>query len=246
MDETLKNLMMVLVSTNGNGRLRLPTERQLANDLGINRSTVREGLSALEILGLVRRTQGSGTYLDMPHSTFVQLYFEMAIKLGHVKLAELEQAREMIERAVTRQAAIYATDEDIAALEDCIERMLQFDSFEEGDRADYEFHLQLVRATQNPIMLLIMEGLSSVLWDLLRQRRYKVRHLPRSFELTNRDHVPIVHAIKARDPDRAVAAIEEHFRIWDEESRRVDEEAAMTELDGDPLGTPGTRDLQEK
>lgn len=198
----------------------------------MNRSTVREGLSALEILGLIRRTQGSGTYLDMPHPSFVQLYFEMAIRLGRVKVSELQQAREMIERAATRQAALSATEEDISTLEQCVHRMLYSDSFGEGDQADYEFHLQLVKATHNPVMALIVEGLASVLWELLKQRRYKVRRSPEGFQLTNRDHVPILHAIKNRDPDRAVAAIEEHFRIWNEESRKVEEDAHR--LEGNP------------
>ena len=235
MEGTIERLMVALISANGNEQSRVPTERELANQLGVNRSTVREGLSALEILGLIRRVQGSGTYVDMPHSAFVQLYFEMAVRLGHVKLAELQQAREMLERTVVRQAALFATKENISVLERCVDRMLYSDSFEEGDRADYEFHLQLVKATQNPVMLLIVEGLSSVLWELLRQRRYKVRRVPNSFELINRDHIPIVHAIKDRNPDRAVVAIEEHFRIWNEESGKVGESANPTELDGTEL-----------
>lgn len=242
LDETLERLMRVLISTNGTGQMRMPTERELAKDLGLNRSTVRESLSALEILGLVRRTQGSGTYLDMPHTAFVQLYFEMAVKLGHIKVAELQQAREMIERAVTRQATLSATEEDISALEKCVDRMLYSDSFEEGDRADYDFHLQLVRATYNPVMLLIVDGLSAVLWELLRQRRYKVRHVQRAFELTNRDHVPILHAIKARDPDRAVAAMEEHFRIWNEEYRKLEEGADRAGLGSTTQHTANTQD----
>lgn len=231
MDETLERLMAVLTSTSSSGRSRVPTERELANELGVNRSTVREGLSALEILGLVRRTQGSGTYVDMPHTGFVQLYFEMAVKLGHVKVAELEQARETIERAVVRQAAISATEADIYTLQNCVDRMLHSETFEEGDTADYEFHLQLVKATQNPVMVMVMEGLSSVLWELLIQRRYKVRHSPNSFELTNRDHVPILHAIRDRDPERAVRAMDEHFRIWSEESEKVEESATASGVD---------------
>ncbi len=231
MDETLERLVTVLVETNGSGLTKVPTERELASELGVNRSTVREALSALEVLGLVRRTQGSGTYLDMPRSSFVRLYFEMALRLGRVKVSELEQAREMIERVSARQAALSATDEDISVLEECVDKMLHTDSLEEGDRADHEFHLTLVRATQNPVMVLIVDGLSSVLWDLLRRRRYKVRHAPRSFELTNRDHVPILRAIKNRDPDRAVAAVEEHFRIWSEESRKAEEESGALEGD---------------
>ena len=240
MDETLERLAAAVVSAAANGgvgnKLRVPTERDLAASLGVNRSTLRERLSALEVLGLLRRTQGSGTYLDMPHSSFVRLYFEMAVKLGHVTVEELEKAREMIERAVVREAATAATLEDMVALERCVEKMLNSSSVEDGDEADYEFHTRLVRASKNPVMELIVEGLSSVLRELLRQRRYMVRRRPGSFARTNADHVPIINAIKAGDPEAAERAMDEHFRIWNEESAKVDEEAVEPgeeEVDGD-------------
>lgn len=229
MDETLERLMEILVSASSSGRMKVPTERELARELGVNRSTVRESLTALEVLGLVRRTQGSGTYLDVPHLSFVRLYFELAVKLGKIKVSELQQAREMIERAVVRQAALAATEEDIAALEECVGRMLGGETFEDGDRADYDFHVRLVRATHNPVMSMIVEGLSSVLWDLLRHRRFLVRHSPEGYALTNRDHVPIMHAIRNRDPERAVYAMDEHFRIWNEESRKAEESVREVE-----------------
>lgn len=245
MDETLERLMAMLTSTSSSGQKRVPTERELATELGVNRSTVREGLSALEILGLVRRTQGSGTYVDMPHTGFVQLYFEMAVKLGYVKVAELEQARETIERSVVRQAAISATEADIYTLQNCVDRMLHSETFEEGDAADYEFHIQLVKATQNPVMLMIMEGMASVLWELLLQRRYKVRHSPNSFELTNRDHVPILHAIRDRDPERAVRAMDEHFRIWNEESNKAEEPRTVASEADDEGRIPEARHISD-
>ena len=240
MDETLERLAAAVVSAAENGgvgnKLRVPTERDLAASLGVNRNTLRERLSALEVLGLLRRTQGSGTYLDMPHPTFVRLYFEMAVKLGHVEVGELQKAREMIERAVVRESAVSATLEDVVALERCVERMLNSTSIEEGDDADYEFHMRLLKASKNPVMELIAEGLSSVLRDLLRQRRYTVRRRPGSFARTNADHVPIIDAIRAGDPEAAEIAIDEHFRIWNEESAKVDNETSnpgKEEVDGD-------------
>jgi len=49
----------------------------------------------------------------------------------------------------------------------------------------------------------------------------RVRQVPRGAERTNATHIPIVEAIAARDPIRAVAAMDKHFRVWDEESARV-------------------------
>lgn len=246
MDETLERLTAVIanVSMEGEGPPRIPTERELALSLGVNRTTVRERLAVLELLGLLRRTQGSGTYLDMPNSTFVRLYFDMAVRLGHVEVGELEQAREMIEHEVARRAATRAGAEDLAALERCVERMLNAGSVEEGDQADYEFHLSLVRASHNPVMVLIVEGLSSVLRQLLRRRRYMVRQVPGGAERTNATHIPILEAIRDRDPDGAVRAIENHFRVWNEESRKL--EGLEGDLGEDVEAIGGNEELSGK
>lgn len=226
MDETLERLVALVVSASangvGDGRIRVPTERELAGTLGVNRSTVREKLSALEVLGLIRRTQGSGTYLDMPHSSFVRLYFDMSVRLGYVTIDALQEAREMLEREIVRKAAVGASAGDLAALERCIERMLNASSAEEGDQADHEYHLSLFRASRNPAMLLMVEGLSSTLWQLLKSRRYRIRQVPGGAERTDATHIPILEAIRRNDPDGAEEAMDEHFRVWNQESRKLE------------------------
>lgn len=238
MDETLERLAVLVVSASENGaddgRIRVPTERELAGTLGVNRSTIREKLAVLEVLGLIRRTQGSGTYLDMPHSSFVRMYFDMAVRLGHVEIGALQEAREMLEREIVRKAAVSASAADLAALERCIERMLNAASVEEGDQADYEFHLSLFRASRNPVMLLMVEGLSSTLRQLLKRRRYRIRQVPGGAERTDATHTPILEAIRRNDPDGAAAAMDEHFRVWNQESRKLEEVDGQSSTDDEP------------
>ncbi len=223
MDETLERLAALIadVPLGTNGQPRLPTERTLASVLDINRGTLRERLAALEILGLIRRKQGSGTYLDIPHPTFIRLYFDMAVKLGHVEVSQLQQARELIEREIARLAATYASAEDVATLERCVQRMLDSVNVEDGDQADYEFHMTLVQALRNPVMSLITEGLSSLLRQLLQLRRHRIRQDPDRFDRMNAIHIPILEAVRDHDPERAVAAMDEHYRLWNEMAREV-------------------------
>ena len=224
MDETLERLAALIadVPLGTTGEPKLPTERKLASVLDVNRGTVRERLAALEILGLIRRKQGSGTYLGMPHPTFVRLYFEMAVKLGYVEVGQLQQARELIEREVAGLAATHASAEDVATLERCVQRMLDSENAEDGDQADYDFHMTMAQASRNPVMVLIAEGLSSVLRQLLRLRRHGVLADPVRIDRMNAIHVPILEAVRDHDPERAVAAMDEHFKIWNEMAREVD------------------------
>lgn len=224
MDDTLERLAALIadVPLGTNGQPRLPTERTLASVLDINRGTLRERLAALEILGLIRRKQGSGTYLDIPHPTFIRLYFDMAVKLGHVEVGQLQEARELIEREVARLAATHASAEDVATLERCVQRMLDSENGEEGDQADYEFHTTLVLALRNPVMTLITEGLSSLLRQLLQLRRRRIRQDPDRFVRMNAVHIPILEAVRDQDPERAVAAMDEHFSLFNELAREVE------------------------
>ena len=224
MDDTLERLAALIanVPLGANGQPRLPTERTLASVLDINRGTLRERLAALEILGLIRRKQGSGTYLDIPHPTFIRLYFDMAVKLGYVEVGQLQQARELMEREVARLAATHASAEDVATLERCVQRMLDSDNAEDGDQADYEFHTTLVLALRNPVMTLITEGLSSLLRQLLQLRRRRIRQDPDRFVRMNAVHIPILEAVRDHDPERAVAAMDEHFRLFKELAREVE------------------------
>lgn len=224
MDDTLERLAALIadVPMGTNGQPRLPTERTLASVLDINRGTVRERLAALEILGLIRRKQGSGTYLDMPHPAFIRLYFDMAVKLGYIEVGHLQQARELIEREVARLAATHASAEDVATLERCVQRMLDSaKNLEDGDQADYDFHTTLVLALRNPVMTLITEGLSSLLRQLLQLRRRRIRQDPDRFVRMNAVHIPILEAVRDHDPERAVAAMDDHYRIWNEMAREV-------------------------
>lgn len=218
--EQLKRVILA-AETDAKGRVRLPPERTLAEQLGVQRSTVRERLASLENIGVIRRTRGSGTYVQMPNPGFVQLYFDLAVKLGYVSVAEMERAREMLEREIARVAASHATDDDVAELARLYEVMVHARTIEVGLNADYEFHQRLAYMTRNPVVILLIEGLSSVLREVLYRRRVLVRRVPSGAERTNATHPAIVEAIRARDPEAAMAAMDEHFRVWEEQASSI-------------------------
>ena len=225
MDETLERLAALItdVPLGANGEHRLPTERELASVLEINRGTVRERLAALEDPGADPAQAGEQ---DVPGYAAPHLHpavFEMAVKLGYVEVGQLQQARELIEREVAGLAATRASAEDIATLKRCVQRMFDAESAEEGDESDYEFHMAMARASGNPVIVLITEGLSSVLRQLLHLRRHRMRRDLDRIDQLNANHMPILEAVRDHDPERAVAAMDEHFRSWSEMDRELDE-----------------------
>lgn len=239
MDEVLERLTGLItgVPQGWDGKLRLPTERELAATLGVSRGTLRERLNTLETLGALRRTQGSGTYVELPSSSFLRLYFEIAVKVGSVDLTALEETRELVEIAAVAQAAERRSDQDVARLERWVTQMLHGDSAADGDEADFHFHLDLVHMAGNAVLALIVEGLARILRDLLADRRQVVRQLARLEGAEGPSPNDLVHrtvleGIRDRDPQAASEAMREHFRLWREASARVAAQdiPAVTEL----------------
>lgn len=200
---------------------RLPPERELAARLGIQRSTLRERLAMLEQLGVLKRMQGSGTYVSLPNSEFIRFYFDLALALGLISVEELHVAREALEREIARRAAKMASADDVAELDRLARQMLQATDAQERLETDYQFHLRLAASARNPVISIIIDGLSNVLRRTLYQRHVLVRSVPGAAKRTDASHGPLVDAIRARDPEAALAAMDAHFRIWDEESSKV-------------------------
>jgi GntR family transcriptional repressor for pyruvate dehydrogenase complex len=178
------------------GAVRLPSEREMAQRLGIQRSTLREGLATLTHLGMLRRTPGRGTFVSPPRSEFLQLYLNVALSVGNISIDDLQAVREMFEREIVRRAAHNAEPLDVFELEQLARRIERAATVEEKLEADYEFHRRLAAAAKSPLIELLMDGLSSVLRRVHHYRRTKV--------------------------SAAIAAMDRHFNVWSDLSRRVD------------------------
>ena len=76
------------------GAFRLPSERDLAEGMHVQRSTIRNALSALEFVGFIDRNQCSGTYIEIPTLSIANVVFEIAVQRGYISHATIEIATE--------------------------------------------------------------------------------------------------------------------------------------------------------
>lgn len=202
------------------GRLKLPAERALCEHFDMHRSSVRNVLSLLQSLGFIERKQGSGTFLKMPEPVFIQLYFELALKLNYISVDHLETAREMFEKEIVQAAAVNHQSHELKRLESLCEKIVTSSDVLEGIQADYEFHELLAIMAKNPAVLIIFQGLSSVLKKVLHQRRILARQSKEAHKKTNETHIAIVDAVKTRDRELARQAMHEHFETWNQQTMR--------------------------
>jgi GntR family transcriptional repressor for pyruvate dehydrogenase complex len=224
-DELLSRLVDVILTSaadsSGPGPVRLPPEREIAQMLGVQRSTLREALATLTHLGILHRTQGRGTYVGLLRSDFVQLYFNIALAVGQISIEDLETLREMLEREIARRAALTATPRDVFELEELARRLESSHSVSERLEIEYEFHRCLARTTKSPVIELLTDGLASVLRRILANRVHAVQSIAGSAKLMDAAHMPIALAIGRRDPDAAVAAMDAHFAVFSELSAKL-------------------------
>jgi GntR family transcriptional regulator, transcriptional repressor for pyruvate dehydrogenase complex len=214
------------------GGILIPTERRLAELSGMSRSRVRERLSGLQMLGMLKKVQGSGNVLISPEALEAGTgnVFELMLRAGLVSVAQINEAREMLEVAIAPRILERVTDEQIHALEDQVYAMVDASAsrdFVSGLKADHAFHMALFEILGNPIMTYVVNGMNHALHDLLLERRRVVigkeiarndGELPQMFD-SDAVHFEITRALRSRRPEAIAAAMAEHFDLWRRISR---------------------------
>ena len=213
--------LILNLTPDAKGEVRLPTERELAINLNIQRPTVRERLTTLETLGFISRTQGRGTYLSMASSSVIQLYFEIALKLGYIRVEEMQSAMEMIVREAAASAAVSASPENIRLLVRTVDNEPKDDSIDGHVVLQFEFHSLLVRSSGNPVMVLLFEGIANVVREVLRRKIRVMQLVSGAFNRNLEARRYIVEAIQNREPDTTRTAIDEYFWLWRREEAKI-------------------------
>jgi GntR family transcriptional repressor for pyruvate dehydrogenase complex len=186
----------------------LPAERELASQLGVSRSSVRDAIRTLEVTGILESHHGRGTVIrDLStDSLVVPLANALVRKRGMV--AELLDVRRMIEPALAARAALRASDEQIAQLEEILRRQrAKMRRGEETMAEDSEFHRTIALAAKNSVVLRVLD----ILMDLLRESRSQSLQVKGRRERSYAGHVRVLQAIKRRDPAAADRAARQHL-----------------------------------
>ena len=208
--EVARRLLDFLLSGHVRVGDRIPSERQLAAQLGVGRSAVRDALRPLLLLGVVEARQGDGTYLRQQESSLLPQAVEWGLLLGEHTTIDLIEARAFIEVALAELAAHRRSDEDLARLEELLQQMAKAGvSGAEFNEADLAFHLALAQASGNTVLFGTIASIRTLLRVWITRVTAAAPNTQRSFE----EHVPIFEAIRAGDPVAAAAAMRAHMEL---------------------------------
>lgn len=184
---------------------KLPSERELAEDFGVSRPTIRDAMIALEFQGMVEARQGSGVYVKAAPQ------ISEAASERDVSALELVEARRLFEGEACALAAAIITDEQVALLEGLVADMARAVAAEELERHELQFHVAIARATGNAAITATVEDL----WALRQQSTGCAAALRRARTNSRGDfvgeHRKIAAALRTRDPKAARQAMHGHL-----------------------------------
>lgn len=193
---------------------RLPPERQLAEALGVGRSAVREALKALTLLGLIEIRPGNGSFLNPDGSALLPESIEWGLLLGERRLDDFLEARLHLEIVLAGLAARRRTDEDVAAMRQALDRMLDAGRAEDPktrayvmEDADGTLHAAIWGAAHNAALGQAMASIRSVLEVWIRRVLGIERHQHGLYD----QHREVVDAIERGDEEAARRAMAEHM-----------------------------------
>jgi GntR family transcriptional repressor for pyruvate dehydrogenase complex len=203
----------------------LPSERELAAQLGVSRNILREALGMLVQKGLLEVRPGSGTYVARPNTEFLRDTLDHFIRFNKSALFDLIDARRAIEVEIAEMAARRATDEDRALVSAALERLEKsVGSLEPYTEADIYFHSTLALVAQNGILELLLD---SIRGSLRENISVLVRHHATAVEEAMRYHRRIARAVIEQNPIEARNAMSEHL----ESVRRDLQDLDASEID---------------
>ena len=210
-DQIIDSLISMIVSGELKPGDKLPPEPKLMEKFGVGRSSIREAIGALELIGLITVRPGHGTHIsESPDKLPSKSIGLSLLAIGQDKIREFVEARIELEQVIVRLAAERATDEDITEIR-VMQKKLK-EAVKRGRKiieTDLGFHIALAKASHN-----------SVLTRLLNELRQPIRHWmeprvrsDREFNLVIEHHEKIIKAIEARDPEAAQSALRKHLEL---------------------------------
>ncbi len=188
---------------------RFYSEHELARELQISRSSIREAIRILEVRGRVTVRQGKGIYVAGPGEEKSDL-FSGWLKDNKTPIIDHFEVRLIIEPKAACRAAEEADEESLRAMEDAHEKFLR--AAERGDTAslvssDGDFHRLIAKSTKNRTLYYLMKTMTRS----LSEGWITSLHVPGRVEKTVREHGDILAAIRAGDPEAAEKTMIRHL-----------------------------------
>lgn len=201
---------------------RLPSEKELSEQFGLSRTTIRDALRILESQGLVeiRVGAGGGTFVALPSDQPLGQVLTNMLRLRGITTAELVEARLAIEISIVNYAAERATPEDIQRMCQAVEQARAAQAAGQMRFTPYsiDFHVALAQAAKSRALLYTVNAFRTPFYETLDRLLPDEEMALRAIK----DHQELLDAIAARNASRARAVMREHILFFQQRTARLD------------------------
>lgn len=208
-DKIIKQIRSLIISGYIKTGDKLPSERKLAEKLGVGRTYIRDAIKKLEFLGILKTVPQSGVLVNGVDIVAMEGLLSNVMKIENADFRSLVETRVLMEIHMVKEAAQRRTDEDISKIETALSE------YEEkvkngipAENEDFVFHLKIAEASHNSVMKTLM---LIILPDIIQI--YRSENVCGKDKMLNtlQEHHNIINAIKSQDPDLAEKAMSKHL-----------------------------------
>ena len=190
---------------------KILTERELAEAFGVSRTSVRDAINKLVVMGLLQHKQGQGTFVRSPESSEKSILATMVESQG-ASITDLLEVRMGLECNAAAMAATRAVEKDFQFMEKSIQEMQQeVQSGRLGTEADASFHMAIAYATNNPLQVFIMKNFYDFLFTGIKVNLEGLYEMPGNIDTILDQHQAIFQAIREHNPEAAYRAMKRHI-----------------------------------
>jgi GntR family transcriptional regulator, transcriptional repressor for pyruvate dehydrogenase complex len=187
---------------------KLPTERELAEMLGVSRPTIRESIRALVALRIVEPVHGAGTYVSSLKPELLAEPIDFLLQVNDAALGDLFDARLVLEAGLAGFAAQRRLQENLDRLDDIVRHHASLiDDYAAAVELDFAFHEEIARAAHSPILASLLSSIAA-LGRASRARTGRDRTVRIQ---AHSDHEAIIEAVREQNRQAAQHAMAEHL-----------------------------------
>lgn len=202
---------------------KLPNQNQLAMELGVSRTSLREAMNILDILGVIEQKPGFGTVIRKKIPAINPEGLKPTLLSDRKTTRELLEARHIIEVGAVRLATLHATDKQVEALGRLVTKMqvlLTKEEFKDYSQVDLKFHNQIAELSRNRFLKEAFVSIKQHMQLFIEEHTQILYHV---LEESQKHHTAIFQAISARDSGQASLEMENHIVFLQGSYKRYDD-----------------------
>ncbi len=220
-DQIIEKIENLIASGDLNPGDFLPGERILAEKLGVSRTSLRQALKALDVMGVLEIEPGKKTYIKDSFSDILINPFKFIRTVHSIKIKELFEARRVIEEGIVQMAAKRVNPYHLQKIKNyLVDSEKNLENKNGFIYSEFMFHKSIIDTADNKILSAVMNSLNELLLVLEKYEKDYLDISDRKFSLEQ--HKKIFEALREKDPESARIVMHAHLNSMEERLKKME------------------------